>query len=406
MTSKAKLIGGAGALALAAAGAAALAQGGGGPVTYWMSAGTTSGLAAMGAGRPNAASMMGAMFGGGGNAGYSRTLTLQLGSPRKAAGAPTAEHLPPAALQAGASLPLVTPEAQRAVSTAPTGWTGEKPKGRMLIYWGCGERARAGQPLVVDFAALASGKAPPALAAAALKAMTPPSPATHATYGEWPNQRSKTSVPARGSLIGEHVVRGNYTPEIRFSVAPGQDFLAPVTLTSNKPAASGSVPLAWRPVPGARAWFAAAMGAAENGDFVMWSSSEGQIAAMAYDYISDADLARLVTSRVLLPPTADRCTVPAEVAKAAPQSMLTVLAFGGESNFTQPKPAGAAASWRPEWTVKLRTKSSHMSLLGMNMAEMMGGSDDGGDEETQQQGEPGKKKKKRKIPGLPGGITF
>jgi hypothetical protein len=324
-----------------------------------------------------------------------RNLNLQLGTGRRPAGAPSAEHLPPAGLQAGASLPLVSPQTARPVGPVRP-WDGqmERPRGRMLIYWGCGERARAGQPVVIDFASLTAGQVPAAFANSNLKPMIPPSPATSATYGEWPNQRSQTRVPAGGSLVGAHVVRGNYTPEIRFALAPGQDFLAPVALTSNDAAASGAVPVAWRPVAGSKAWFLSAMGAAQNGDFVMWSSSETQMAAMAHDYLSEADIARLLGQRALLPATATSCTVPAEVARAAPQSMLSVIAFGGEANFSHPvRPARAAASWRPEWTVKLRTKSTHMGLLGMDMAEMMGGR--GGQGETPQQG--GKKKKKSKL---------
>jgi hypothetical protein len=267
----------------------------------------------------------------------------------------------------------------------------ERPRGRMLIYWGCGEHARPGQPAVIDFASMAAGRIPPAFANLALKPMTPPSAATSATYGEWPNERSQTRVPAGGSLIGEHLVRGNYSPEIRFALGAGQDFLAPVTLTSNSAGASGSIPLVWRPVPGARAWFGAVMGAAQNGDFIIWTSSETQAAMMAFDYVAEADLARLVQSRVLMPATADRCTVPAEVARAAPQSMLSLIAFGGESNFSQPRPASALRTWKPEWTVKLRTKSTHMGLLGMNMPGM---GDDGDEDEEQPQERPRTKKEK------------
>ena len=370
----------AGAGLAALAGAAALAQprpGGNGTATYWMSAETSSGLAAMAGASPT--SMVGALIGRGrGGDGFVRNLQLQLSSSGRPAGAPSAEHLPPPGLQAGATLPLLTPQAVRA--PAPTGpWQGnmERPRGRMLIYWGCGEHARPGQPVIIDFATLTSGRAPPAFANSSIRPMVPPSPATGATYGEWPNQRSQTRVPAGGSLVGPHVVRGNYSPEIRFALAPGQDFLAPVVLTANSAAASGSVPLIWRPVPGARAWLAAVMGAAANGDFVMWSSSEIQTAMMAMDYLPEGEIARLVQQRMLLPAAADRCTVPAEVARAAPQSMLSLTAFGGEANFSNPvRPARAPASWKPEWTVKLRTKSTHMSMLGMSMEQMMGGQGD------------------------------
>jgi hypothetical protein len=390
-----RLVLGLGALALAGGAATAIAQArGDGVATYWMTAETSSGMAAMAGG--NAGSVVSAMLGRGGpRASHVRNLTLQLGTGRRPAGEPTAEHLPPPGLQAGPTLPLVSPQAARAPAPAPTPWQGqmERPRGRMLIYWGCGEHARAGQPVIVDFASLTSGKIPAAFANATFKPMIPPNPSAYATYGEWPNPRSETRVPASGSLVGGHVVRGNYSPEIRFSLAPGQDFLAPVRLTANVAAPSGSVPLVWGPVPGARAWFASTVGSTASGDLVMWSSSETQMAAMAMDYLPEGELARLVGQRVLLPATADRCTVPVEVARAAPQSMLSVVAFGSEANFSHPvRPARAAASWKPEWTVKLRTKSTYMGMLGMSLDEMMGGRDS---TDAGEQTEDGKKKSKK-----------
>lgn len=394
MTGKKVIWFGASVIALAAS-AAAIGQARGGPAVYWMSADTSSGLAAMagGGGRPSIGSMLG---GRGGRSSYVHTLTLQLGSPRRAAGAPQADHLPPAGLQAGPSLPLVTPQsAPRAPTPAQPWGQMERPRGRMLIYWGCGEQARPGQPTVIDFASMAAGRIPPAFAGTPLKPMIPPSAATSATYGEWPNERSQARVPAGGSLVGEHVVRGNYSPEIRFALGAGQDFLAPVALTSNSAGASGSIPLVWRPVPGARAWFGSVMGAGQNGDMIVWTSSETAVPMMAADYVADSDIARLVQSRVLMPATADRCTVPAEVARAAPQSMLILTAFGGESNFAQPRPAGAARAWRPEWSVKLRTKSTHMGMLGMTMPGM---GDDG--DSSEQEGAPPRTKKEKLRKGL------
>jgi hypothetical protein len=396
MAGKMMIWAGASLIALAT-GATAIGQargGAGGPAVYWMSADTSTGLAAMAGGgrRPSAGSVMGAMLGGGrgGRSSYVHNLTLQLGSPRRAPGTPSAEHVPPAGLQAGQVLPLLTPQsAPRAAGPAQPWGQMERPRGRMLIYWGCGEHARPGQPAVIDFASMAAGKMPPAFANMALKPMVPPSAAASATYGEWPNERSDTRVPAGGSLVGEHVVRGNYSPEIRFTLGAGQDFLAPVRLSSNSAGASGSIPLVWQPVPGARAWFGSIMGAAQNGDFIIWTSSETQAAMMAFDYVAESDLARLVSSRVLLPATADRCSVPAEVARAAPQSMLSLIAFGGESNFAQPRPAGATRAWRPEWTVKLRTKSTHMGMLGMTMPGL--GDED---EDTQEEARPRTKKEK------------
>ena len=72
---------------------------------------------------------------------------------------------------------------------------------------------------------------PPAMAQMAIQAMNPPNAATSATYGEWPNQRSQERVPANGSLVGAHSIRGNYTPDINFSLAANNDFLAPIAIT-------------------------------------------------------------------------------------------------------------------------------------------------------------------------------
>lgn len=401
--SKYLVVAGAGLAAIA--GAAAFAQtrpaGGGGTAVYWMTAETSSGMAAMAAGMNggNPASVVGAMMGRGrgSQSSYVHNLTLQLGTGRRPAGPPAAEHVPPATLQAGPSLPLVSPVAVSAPRpTGPYQMPTERPRGRMLIYWGCGEHARAGQPVIIDFATMAAGRMPPAFAASPFRPMTPPSAATNTSYGEWPNQRSQTRVPANGSLVGPHLVRGNYTPDINFTLAPGQDFLAPVRLTSNSAAASGAIPLVWQPVPGSKAWLAMTMGAGQNGDFVLWTSSEAQVAmmGMGMDYLPDGEIARLVQQRVLMPGTADRCTVPAEVARAGPQSMMTLTAFGGEANFSNPvRPARAPASWRPEWTVKLRTKSTHMGMLGMNMP---GADDDAGDN-RQQQPEGRRDRVRRKI---------
>jgi hypothetical protein len=388
------------------AGGAAAQSGGGGTATYWMTADTMSGMGGMMAGGGRRA-IMGAMMGRGAGNGFVRNLHLQLGSGARPAGEPSAEHDVPPGLQVGPSLPLVSPRQVAATSEpGPTEWPTnvERPRGRILIYWGCGEHVRPGQPVVIDFATIQSGRMPPAFANMNFHSETPPSASRFATYGEWPNQRNGTRVPDNGSLVGDHVVRGNYSPEIHFTLAPGQDFLAPVTLVSNGKAPSGSVPVAWQPIGGARAWFAGAMGAGQNGDMVIWSSAESQTFAMAMDYLPDGEIARLVQQRVLMPGMADRCTVPAEVAQAGQGMMYTLTAFGGETNFSHPlRPARAPAGWHPDWTVKFRSKSAYMGLLGMNMNEMMGGH---GAEQSQngQNGQNGEDQGKRKKHGLLGGL--
>lgn len=358
----------------------------GGTATYWMSAETTSGLAAMagaGGGQPaSRGAMMSAMLGGrgagGNNPGYVHNLQLDLGSPRRPTSAPQADHFIPAGLNAGPSLPLVSPErATPRPQTVPVGPTSGDggANGRILIYWGCGEHVGAGQPYEIDLATLRSGRVPPAMASLNIRPMVPPSQTISGTFGQWPNQRSRMVIPANGSLVGDHTIRGNYSPDIRFTLAPGQDFLPPIQLISNARGAGGSVPLAWNPVANARAYFLMATGAAENNVIVMWSSSEIQLSQMgAFDYLAPEEIVRLLQQRVLLQPTTTQCTVPAEVAGRVQAASLMMTAFGPEANFSYPaRPARPPRGWAPEWTVKLRTRASYVGMLGQDMEAMMRG---------------------------------
>ncbi|MDR3506262.1 MAG: hypothetical protein P4L64_00010 [Caulobacteraceae bacterium] len=339
---------------------------------YWVSASTTSGFMAgmMGqGGRPSMGSMVGMMMRGGPDPNAAQhNLRLQLGSQRAPKGEPQAEHDAPAALNAGPVFPLVTPRAAPPEEEAPQPPEQyRKPQGRMLIYWGCGEHAGPGQPVVIDFAKMADAPQRYAglMRGLPIAQMRPPSPGRSTTYGEWPNDRSRITIPANSSLVGSHVVQGNYSPEIRFTLSPQQDFMAPLRLTSNQPTPTGSVRLAWQPVPSTTGYFASVMGAqgrrgGDDATMVMWTSSAVQAAAfMAPDYIAPAEARRLVAEHVLLSPETTTCLVPQEVAHAAAQGMLSMTAYGEEANFGFPaRPAP------PIWVAKVRYRSATSALLG------------------------------------------
>lgn len=394
----------AGGLLTASAGAQPRQQVTGPIADYWMSAQTSSGFGAgmMSGQRPSMGSMMGMMMGGGqGRA--TQTLTLQLGSSQKAQGQPQADHVPPPNLRAGQALPLLTPRAQ------PTQRTEEapempremqRPRGRMLIFWGCGETARPGQPVVIDFAQVAEGKLPPGLEALGrglnVTPMRPPSPGRNATYGEWPNERTRTQIQAGASLQGEHVVRGNYSPEIRFSLGPDQDFMAPLQITANRGAPGGGNELAWRGINGAQAYLASAIGGGRDETVVLWTSSEIQASAFALpDYLTPGDLTRLVGQRALMAPATTRCVIPRQVVEAAPQALIQLAAYGKEANFSYPpRPSDPRQPWNIQWTAKVRYRSTTGALMGMDMGGMgggMGGQMGGRGEEGrgQPQGRPG-----------------
>lgn len=370
-----------------------------GPIsTYWMSAQTTTGMAAMmggmggpGGKRPGMGAMMGMMMGGGlsGGGQAQKSLRLELGSSRTAAG-PSADHLPPAGLGAGASLPLLTPKVQRREEEPgqpPQDF--QKPRGRMLIFWGCGERAGPGQPVVIDFSKitpenLRAGKLPPGFEALskglAITPMRGPAPGRNATYGEWPNERTRTNVPAQGSLVGEHAVKGNYTPDIQFSLNPQQDFMAPLRLRTGT-APSGAAMLNWGGVPRAQAYLATAIGGGDGETVAVWTSSEIQASAFSIpEYLSPSDITRLVTQKALMAPATTSCAIPREMVKAAPQAMVSLAAYGPEANFVYPpRPADPKVAWNQQWQVKVRYRSATSALLGMEDMGGMGGGM-GGDE--------------------------
>jgi hypothetical protein len=379
---KSILITGAALSALTLAATGAFAQQAAKPkidAVYWLSAETVSGMAA---GQPN---------------GVEKNLLLQLGSVRRNP-APSADHLPPSALRAGDRLPLVTPAGAPKADGRPDYRPGpqQQPKGRIELYWGCGETAPSGQPVVVDLATMKPGAPSPFGAVPNVRALTPPSALRHATYGEWPNERKDTRVPRDASLAGEHLVQGNYSPDMRFTVAPANDFLAPLA-PRNAPLASGAVKVAWPVLANARGYILTVTGAREDGTIIMWTSSAVRMPGMALpDYLDQGDIARLVQQRILLAPEATECVVPTAVAKAASSAMLMMTAYGPEANY------GSLRDAKEGWAVKLLTRARHMGMLGMDLAAMMSGDDtaeDGGDRPASP-AEARRKKKRGLLRGL------
>jgi hypothetical protein len=388
----------------------ALAQQSAGPVaTYWVSAATSTGFGAglMGGGRPSASAMMGMMMGRGPDPNaVQHLLTLQLGSREHPQGAPQAEHLPPQALGVGPSLPLVTPvERAGPVTEGPSETTPmERPRGRMLIYWGCGEHAPPGQPQVIDFSKIGPNMPMPQFTGVQVNVEQPPSQGRSVTYGHWPNEKNDTPIPATGSLVGPHVVRGDYTPEIHFNLRPGQDFMPALRLVNAGKSPAGATQLTWTPLQQATGYFLMLMGANGRGgnstDVVFWSSSRvraGMMGGGLMDYLPPGEVRRLVAQGAVLPPQTGQCAVPAEVTSAAPMGMLSMIAYGDEANFADP-PRPPRGPWNLRWTTKVRFKSTANMMLGM---PAMGGADEeGAPPDAAQAQQQQQQQKKPRRPGL------
>jgi hypothetical protein len=327
---------------------------------YWMDVATASGMGAGISPGMSPEQIVQMMQGG---SGVGHTLNLYLASRQKAA-APEANHFIPPGLQMGPSLPLVAPAAPKAAPATPgLPQNFQRPQGKMLIYWGCGEHAGAGQPVTVDFSKMAAGQMPPGMAAM-VQAAQPPRPGQSAGYGEWPNEKDSRPVPATGSLIGAHKVEGNYSPSIAFSLAAGQDFMPGLNLREAGALASGAVRLTWTPAAQATGYALSMFGASQGGDVIVWTSASKAAAFPMLDYLSPDQVKNLVASGGALPPSASECTVPAEVIRASPAGMVMIIGYGPEAHFSD-KPKA------PTWTVRARYKTTSSLMLGM--AGMMGG---------------------------------
>jgi hypothetical protein len=358
--------------------------------SYWMDVATTSGLGAgfAGGGRPSAGQIM-AMMRGGSSLGH--TLDLRLASKQKAAAAPQADHLIPPGLQMGASLPLLTPTVVKSEPT-PGGIPAQfqRPKGRMLIYWGCGEHAGANQPMVIDFAKVTEGKMPPGFASAmASMAHVVSGPNSAPGFGRWPNERDSRAVPVAGSLLGAHKVEANYAPPISFSLGAGQDFMPGLGLREAGALPSGASRLQWNPAAQATGYALAMFGSNGNGDVVMWSSAKSATMP-AMDYLAPAEVRRLVTAGSVLPASANECVLPAEVAAASPAGMVMMIGYGPEANF-------AEAPKAPKWVAKVRYKTTASLMRGMGG---FGGPGDEDSAEAQQPQQQDQQQPRRKRGGF------
>lgn len=244
--------------------------------------------------------------------------------------------------------------------------TRERPQGRMLLYWGCGDTVRAGQPQVVDFAT-----ATPAELGRVFQSRRATQRGTHSTPGRplWPNPTDARMVPAQGSLLGENAFTGAGVPEgFRFQWPSNQDLMPPIQLRQR--AAGGATELEWQPIAAARGWFVAAMGSRGRNEMVVWTSSEQPDFGMGLvDYQTNAAVDRWLGERVLLPAATTRCTVPKGVFEGE-GAMLRMIAYGSEANLAHPpRPTDPKVPWEPVWAAKIRVKSVMMGMLGRDMPD-------------------------------------
>jgi hypothetical protein len=298
-------------------------------------------------------------------------LDLALYTRQKPAGTSGTHAIPPGQ-NMGASLPLEPVPRPQAGGTAPDtkpeDVERQKPKGRLLLYWGCGEAVRPGQPKILDMATAG----PMDFAKFFVGRYAPERGATSGPGRSiWPNERDKQRVPKDASLRGDHAIAGEgVPPSLRFVIGEPQDFMERMNLAAPGDP-RGSLLANWNAVPTARAYFLSAVGGSGE-DMVLWSSSELPEAGLGLmDYLSNTQIDQWVKENVLLPASTQKCAIPSGIYGQAGGAMLRGIAYGNELNLLHPpRPSDPKllAAWNPEWSLRVRVKSTTMSMLGQEEA--------------------------------------
>ena len=355
----------------------------------WINVATFSGMGMpMGAGA-NPMAALGGLFGGGSAAKNTFGQTRSMAAGRWV-DATLLVRANPALAEAGWAVPesfmrpalkLLAPETRERVpdesDDKPIERDVEKPRGKLLMYWGCGAAVRAGQPKVLDMASATAADL-----GRFFVSRSSTSRGAHASAGRplWPNTQDARMVPAGASLAGEHRFTGAGVPDnFRFQIPAAQDLMPALTLSQK--ANAGATELGWSAAASARAYFVAAMGAGAGAgaggreEMVLWTSSELPDTGFGLaDYQTNASIDRWLGERVLLNPSTTQCTVPAGVFTGG-GAMLRLVGYGSELNLAYPpRPSDVRQRWDPEWAVKLRVKSITSGMLGMeDMAGLQGG---------------------------------
>ncbi len=238
----------------------------------WIDVATFSGFGfggMMGPGGMNAT--LGALMGGGKNAsaefGYTQTgstgrwMDVTLYTSRNTNLQQALQSVPESTGLAP-TLKLETPEkpkpAPRVDDEGPVEMNAEPPKGKLVMYWGCSETVRPGQPKVVNLetATIAElGKF--------FESRHATQRGAHATAGRpiWPSKTDKRTFPAGASIAGQHAYSGEGVPEsFKFSIPAAQDIMPEIKLRQTEQPTF--VQLEWNAIPTARAYFLGSMGSA------------------------------------------------------------------------------------------------------------------------------------------------
>lgn len=196
-------------------------------------------------------------------------------------------------------------------------------------------------------------------------------------------------------LAGQHAFSGDGIPaSMQFQVQPDADFMPKLALRTQGEL-SDAIGLSWPTVTRSRGYHITGMHMQILGEnsyaMTIWSSAEVPGAGQdLHTNLTAGQLDKWLKQKVLLPASATSCTIPKGIfggtsrvqggQESMVPAMLNMSAYGPESWITYPpRPADPKQPWNPEWSVRLRARSSATAILGMDFGDMqqMEDSEDG-----------------------------
>ncbi|MCW5577925.1 MAG: hypothetical protein KIS89_04725 [Dokdonella sp.] len=305
--------------------------------------------------------------------GIGRRVDIALYTRDNSAGTSALQQVPAGADLGAAPLHLITPPRESVQAGGDTVELPERPRGRILFYWGCSADIKAGQPRILDMSKLSAQDYAGFMQGRHVADRGARAEAGHAI---WPNERENSHITRRASLVGEHTVSGDGVPAgLSFRIDERHDFMPSLKVDSAGDLAA-SIRVHWQPVDTARAYLLTAMSGGMDGnnapEMVIWSSSEPPESGFGLlDYISNANIDKWLKERVLLAPSQTECAIPKGIFANSQGAMLQAIAYGDELNLVHPpRPADPKAAWKPEWSVRVRNKSVAMNMLGQDNPAM------------------------------------
>jgi hypothetical protein len=332
-----------------------------------------------------------------------------------------AQDLIPAGLDLGKSLTLLPPEFDHG-STGSTQGTVPDVEIRISEYWGCGASVRPGQPKVATFKVKGGNRAFDPKNTQGMQGIDFESTGSLSRglyvpdrdidlqpgWVYWPNRKYGKQVPRDARLAGQHQITGDGIPaSMSFQVDPVADFMPKLMLRAQGQP-TDAVELDWPSVDRARAYFITGVQMQMLGQnsyaMTIWSSAEGPGAGQElHAYLSGSSIDKWLKQKILLPANATSCTIPKGILAGSSNvqgqqstmpGMLMMTAYGPENWISYPpKPSNPKQPWKPEWSVRLRAKSTATAILGLDMGGM-----------RQQDGQSQPQQKKPGVRGLLKGI--